>query len=220
VFNTIWIFQQWATNLLSGLIGAIVGGFISYRATLDGAKKATKTAFEVQQNEFVRREEAAKLAEQNLVRGAVQSISDEVEALWRLYHQEIGPHLGDPKTEVARSFPVNQSYFVIFDANGALLGRISSTSLRSKILDFYMGAKGMVDSLQYYARLNAYYFLLDSSHPNAQRTWQEMLFYTGQLKRAHLELERLYHEVRLELDKYLSPPVGRSVRPAAIQPEN
>jgi hypothetical protein len=47
-----------------------------------------------------------------------------------------------------------------------------------------------------------------------------MIFYTVQFKRPHIELPRLYHEVRLELDKYLSPPVGRSVRPAAIQPEN
>ena len=29
-----------------------------------------------------------------------------------------------------------------------------------------------------------------------------MLFYTGQLKRAHTELERLYKEVRPELDRY------------------
>jgi precorrin-6x reductase len=96
---------------------------------------------------------------------------------------------------VVRSFPINQSCFVIFDANGALLGRISTTSLRSKILDFYIEAKGTVDSLQYYARLNAYYFMLDSSHPNAQKIWKEMLFHTGQLKVAHLELERLHNEV-------------------------
>jgi hypothetical protein len=57
---------------------------------------------------------------------------------------------------------------IIFDANGALLGRIPSTNLRSKILDFYIGAKGMVDSLQYYAHLNTYYFALGSGHPNLQ----------------------------------------------------
>jgi hypothetical protein len=124
--------------------------------------------------------------------------------LWKRYYVEIGPHLGDPTVEVARPFPINQSYFVIFDANGALLGRIpGDTSLRIKILDFYIGAKGMVDSLQYYARLNAYYFALGQGPPNTQKTWDEMLFYTGQLKRAHTELERLYKEVRPELDRYL-----------------
>jgi hypothetical protein len=31
-----------------------------------------------------------------------------------------------------------------------------------------------------------------------------MLFYTEQLKRGHLELERLHAEVRHELDRYLN----------------
>jgi len=204
VLSTISILQPWATNLASGLIGALIGGFISYRGALIGAQRATKTAFEVQEKEFANREEAAKLSEQNLIRGVVQSISDEIEALWRQYYREIGPHLGSVRqTEVARPFPVNQSYFVIFDASGALLGRIPDISLRSKILDFYIGAKGMVDSLQHYAHLSAYHFALGQGHPNAQKTWDEMLFYTGQLKRAHNELERLYKEVRPELDRYL-----------------
>jgi hypothetical protein len=62
----------------------------------------------------------------------------------------------------------------------------------------------MIDALQYCGRLNAYHFALASDHPNAQKTWQEMLFYTEQLKRAHLELQRLHGEVRPELDRYLN----------------
>jgi hypothetical protein len=204
VFSTISILQPWATNLASGLIGALIGGFISYRGALAGARRAAKTAFDVQEKEFAHRDEAAKLDEQNLIRGVVQAISEEIEALWRRYSAEIGPHLGDPTLLVARPFSINQSYFVIFDANGALVGRIpGDTSLRSKILDFYIGAKGMVDSLQYYARLSAYYFALDQAHPNTKNAWDEILFYTGQLKQAHTGLERLYQEVRPELDRYL-----------------
>jgi gas vesicle protein len=204
VFSTISILQPWATNLASGLIGALIGGVISFIGALIGAKMQASTSFEVQRKDFASRNESAKLSEQNLIRGAVQAISDEIESLWRQYYREIGPHLASvSQTEAARPFPVNQSYFVIFDASGALLGRIPDTSLRTKILDFYNGAKAMVDSLQHYTRLSAYYFTLDRNHPNAQKTWDEMLFYTGQLKRAHIELERLYKEVRPELNKYL-----------------
>jgi len=107
---------------------------------------------------------AAKLSEQNLlIRGVVQSISDEIEALWRQYYREIGPHLGSVSQTESRTAPVpGQSiiFRLFFDANGALVGRIPDTSLRRKILDFYIGAKGMVDSLQYYAHLSAYYFAL------------------------------------------------------------
>jgi hypothetical protein len=142
VLSTIWIFQPWTTNLFSGLFGALIGGLFTLLGAIHGAKKQPKTSFEIQRKDFDNRNEAAKLAEQNLIRAVVQSISDEVEALWRHYHQEIGPHLGDPTIEVARPFPVNQSYFVVFDANGALLGQIQSANLRTKILGFYIGAKG------------------------------------------------------------------------------
>jgi gamma-glutamyltranspeptidase len=227
VCATLWFFQHWASNLLAGLVGAIgaligalIGGILAYKGALAGAQKASSTAFEVQEKEFANRDKAAKLADQALIRGVVQSISDEIEALWRQYYKEIGPHLSSViPPEVARPFPVNQSYFVIFDASGALVGRIPSTSLRSKILDFYFGAKAMVDSLQYYARLSAYYFALGQGHPNSAQTWNEMLFYSGQLKAAHSELERLYKEVRPELDKYLNTtPSEQIVFPSSILP--
>jgi len=83
------------------LIGALIGGFISYRGALAGARRTAKTAFDVQEKEFAHRDETAKLDEQNLIRGVVQAISEEIEALWRRYSAEIGPHLGDPTLQVA-----------------------------------------------------------------------------------------------------------------------
>ncbi len=134
------------------------------------------------------------------------------------YNKEIGPHLSSiPEGEVARPFPVHQSYFVIFDASGGLLGRLPDGSLRSKILDFYFGAKAMVDSLQYYSNLSAYYFTLSQDHPNIGRTWTEMIFYTEQLRLMHLELERLHKEVRPELDRNLTAtPSNQTVYPSSI----
>jgi len=47
-----------------------------------------------------------------------------------------------------------------------------------------------------------------------------MLFYTGQLKRAHTELERLYKEVRPELDRYSNRVVhdSRHLAPSVPAP--
>jgi len=170
----------------------------------------------------MKRDQAAKLADQALIRGTVQAISDEIETLWQRYHKEIGPHLSSVgETEIARAFPVHQSYFVVFDASGAVVGRIPSSGLGSKILNFYVTAKAMVDSLQYYANLRAYYFTLGPSHPNAQPTWREMLFYTGQLKQMHLELERRYGELRSELNTYLiRTPFDQIIYPEGIEPKN
>jgi len=51
-----------------------------------------------------------------------------------------------------------------------------------------------------------------------RRPWDEMLFYTGQLKRAHTELERLYKEVRPELDRYSNRVVHDSRHLAPSDP--
>ena len=79
--GTLWIFQHWTLNLWSGLIGAIIGGTISGIGSWLAAKSQAKAAFEVQQREFSSREKQNKLAHQALIRGTVQSISDEVEAI-------------------------------------------------------------------------------------------------------------------------------------------
>ena len=209
MFGTIWILQHWvgswATNLLSGLAGGLIGGACSYVGGVRGARIAAQTAVDLQEREFAKRDEANKLADRSLIRGTVQAISDEIEALWQQYYREIGPHLASlDETKAARAFPVHQSYFVVFDASGALVGRLPVLSLSRKILNFYVGAKAMVDSLQYYANLSAYYFTLGPNHPNAGPTYQEMVFYTGQLRQMHLELERRYAELRPELNTYLN----------------
>jgi hypothetical protein len=184
VIGTIFVFQAWLSNLISGLLGAIAGGILSYFGAIKGGKIASSTAIALQKEDSAARERASHIEEKAIVRTAVQSISDEIEALWKMYSKEIGPHLGS-EIDIARPFPVRQSYFVIFDASGALVGRIPNPGLRSKILDFYVGAKSMVDSLQYYSTLNAYYRTLQQGHPNVVSTWGEMKFYTEQLKKAH-----------------------------------
>lgn len=206
MIGTVWILQPWATNLPSGLFGAIAGGILSYFfGGVRSGQIAARTAADLQEREFMNRDRAVRLADQAVIRGAVQAISDEIESLWQLYNRDIGPHLSSVgEAEAARAFPVRQSYFVIFDASGALVGRIPSFSLSRKILNFYGGAKAMVDSLQYYASLNGYYFTLEPNHPNGVRTWEEIVFYTRQLRQMHLELERRYGELRPELDRYLS----------------
>jgi hypothetical protein len=200
VCATLWFFQHWASNLLSGFFGAAVGGAITWF----GAWQSTKTAFEVQQKEFDAREKAGKLAEVALIQGTVQSISAEVGALWKHYNREIGPHFASLQTgRAANIFHASQSYFVIFDAAGSLVGRIANDELRSKIIDFYVGAKACVDSLQYYERLHAYYAAI-SDHNLRLEKWQEILAYSELLKKMNVEFSKLYDALRPELDRYLS----------------
>jgi hypothetical protein len=99
VCATLWFFQHWASNLLAGFVGALVGGAISFIGALIGARMQARTSFELQRKDFESRSKAARLADEALIRDTVQSISDEVEALWEHYNWEIGPHLDSLQPE-------------------------------------------------------------------------------------------------------------------------
>jgi len=218
--GTLWLFQPWASNLLSGFIGAVVGGAITCYGGWLATKSAAKTAFEVQQREFEAREKAEKNAALALIQGTVQSISDEVEALWKHYNREIGPHFASLQADrAANVFHASQNYFVIFNAAGALVGRIPCETLRSRIIDFYVGAKACVDPLQYYERLNDYYAAI-SDHNLRLEKWQQILEYSKQLKTMNVEFRKLYDALRPELDRYLSTTrsglLTRAVAPPVI----
>jgi hypothetical protein len=201
-----WFFQHWVSNLPVGLVGALVGGAISFFGALIDARMQARTSFEVQRKDFESRSKAARLADEALIRGTVQSISDEVEALWAHYNGEIGPHLDSLEPEQpANVFNVTPSYFAIFDAAGSLVGRIPNPTLRSKIIDFYVGAKSVIDSLQYYERLRTHHEM--TSNPDrAHEIWREVLRYSTQLQSMNVEFGKLYEALRPELDRFLGVP--------------
>jgi hypothetical protein len=203
MFSTFWLAQTWASNLLSGLIGAVVGGVISFFASWCATKNAAKTAFEVQQREFENRRRAERDAALEVIRGTVQSISDEAEGLWKHYGREIGLQFAAlPDGHAAPIVPISQNYFVIFDAAAAQVGRIPNQTLRSKIIEFYLSAKGLVDSLKHYEGLRASYEMI-AEHDQKIEKWQEIIQYSRQLRTMTDELSKLYPELESELESFL-----------------
>lgn len=126
-------------NLLSAVIGAVIGGGATVWAQVRSADN--------------QRRERDK-DEADLIRGFVQAIADELQSFWDRFGQEIGPHLQSlPDDAVARVFPLHQSYFVVFDSNASLIGRVPDRELREQIISIYVEAKGFVDSMQHYERM-------------------------------------------------------------------
>ena len=107
-----------------------------------------------------------------------------------------------PPDHPAHVFRATQTYFVIFDAAGAQVGRIPNQTLRSRIIDFYVGAKACVDSLQYYEHLHSSYETI-SEHDRRNEKWREIIRYSQQLKGMNVEFSKLYDALRPELDAYL-----------------
>ena len=181
------------SNFFSALAGGGIAGVATLWAQIINAKD--------QRNREQR-------AEATLIRGFVQAIADEVKSVWDRYEQEIGPHLrtledGQP----AIPFPVHQSYFVVFDSNASLLGRILDRKLREQIISTYIEAKGFVDSLHYYERLVANYKanpdLPAMSIRTDGETYKEILYYSLQLKKAHALLEPKVKGLQDSLRAYL-----------------
>jgi hypothetical protein len=179
-------------NLLSAVIGAVIGGGATVWAQITSARIQRK------------REE---IAEATLIRGFIQSIADEINSVWNRYNVEIGPHLkGLPDDQVARVFPLHQSYFVVFDSNASLVGRIPDKELRERIISTYVEAKVYVDLMDYYERLlvnanpNLPAYIL--SHDDAQRHL-DIVAYSKQLKLAHVMLEAKVKALQDSLQAYL-----------------
>lgn len=124
-------------ELMSGLIGAIVGAFVAGYCSI----KATEIAH---RNQKTQSEENEK----RLLVGLLQSIHDEIETVFEGYQETMGAKLeslseGDG---LIWYYPLVSDYFTIYNSNGFLIGKISSNDLRKQIIKTYTLAKGMIDS--------------------------------------------------------------------------
>jgi hypothetical protein len=190
-------------NLLSGLVGAAIGGGATIWAQFVSIGSQRKQQ---------------KLSEDLLIRGFVQAIADEVTSVWDRYSVEIGPHLKNlPDGEASIVFPLHQSSLCSTRTHPFLVEYLAG-NYENKSLPTYVEAKGFVDSMHYYERLVDTY--------NAQKTQpiqmttsatvadsvtihvpdeknRPLLGYSEQLKLAHSRLEDKMQELKRLLQAFL-----------------
>jgi hypothetical protein len=201
---TLLVNATWS-NLLSGLVGAAIGGVATLSAQIISIGNQRKQQ---------------KQSEEVMIRGFVQAIADEVTSVWDRYNVEIGPHLKTlPEGQAAIVFPLQQSYFVVFDSNASLIGRIPDRKLREQIIATYVEAKGFVDSMRYYERLVDTYNAQKAQpvQPSSSsaivasvardirndKIYRPLLEYSEQLKLAHSRLEEKMGELKRLLQAFL-----------------
>ncbi len=121
------------------IAGAIIGGCITGIFSL----VAIKMAFKYQQQH-------ADEKEKNMIKGVLQAIHDEIEALWEIYSEDMGKHV----EALGENAPLNfryslvSDYFTVYKGNSSLIGRIPDNDLRKQIIVTYTRAKGIVDSFR------------------------------------------------------------------------
>ena len=140
----------WLTSVFS-LLAAIVGGWIAGRYAVHAQKHAAK---EQRQSDLD--------AERRAVNGTLQAIKPELEVFNTELVGELKRKFGDWDTQKANDAqrderapfdipPVTQNYFIVYDLNAGMLGRITNTELTKKIVTTYARAKSLMDAVNYYA---------------------------------------------------------------------
>jgi hypothetical protein len=134
------ILLDW-NNLLSGLIGAVVGGLIAAVSTMWAASKAAKKSFDYSRN-------LQNGAEKETTRRLLLAIKAEVETIWSNYQQEVGCLVEslEPGHGLNLIYKLRQHYFTVYDSNAQFLGHVEDDKLRVAIIRAYTLAKGLVDS--------------------------------------------------------------------------
>lgn len=129
----IGLFLDKNSDVLIGMGGALIGGLFalvgSYYTNLLSVREAKRN----EQYELV---------------AFLQSINDEMSALWSQYMSTIGRHLIDTPNGNAFLYiwPITQNYFIVYDENSIMFGKVRNEILRKQIITTYIMAKGIVDS--------------------------------------------------------------------------
>ena len=120
----------------SGLIGAVVGGLFTLYAT----------------NKTIREENAKEdRQEEKEVQNLLDALGVELNALWSFHMRRIGE-----KVEALTQgqsldiyYPLTQNYFIIYDSNASMIGRVRDPQLREAIVLTYNKCKKVVDGFKY-----------------------------------------------------------------------
>jgi hypothetical protein len=181
----------------SAIIGAIIGGYFTL--------KATKDSFKNQKEELIENEK-------RLIKSILHSIHDEIETIYEHYQETMGSRLeslnhGEP---LLCYYPLVSDFFTVYNTNGIFLGRINDNDLRKKIIQTYTLAKGMVDSFRLNNDLvNKYEFStklyqetnLDIHNQHSILHLNSIKEYTENLKQGHFKLKDEMNILLRELRK-------------------
>ena len=166
-------------SLLSGIVGAVVGGFIAAFSTMWAAGRSTKQAFNYSRT-------LQDEAEQEATRRLLLAIKAEVETIWAGYQLEVGRHIERLKAGEGLDliYKLRQHYFTVYDSNAQYRGHVEDDELRAAIVRTYTLAKGLIDThlvnndllFQYNnvagLDLKTYSAVLQQNQQNATQRWK------------------------------------------------
>jgi hypothetical protein len=176
--------MQLYKELLSGLIGALIGGFATLLASW-------------WQHGLENRRKKRELNES--LNATLQAIQAEVKCLGQIYNESIGHKLEATENNTPFLFyhQATEDYFTVFTQNSSLIGQIPSDSLRKKIIAVYMKMKSLLDTyknnnniLEKYVYYHMLFLETNSPIHEQQKTTyhNQLLSYLPSIKKSHQKL--------------------------------
>ncbi|MCM7502925.1 hypothetical protein [Enterobacter kobei] len=120
-------------SVISAVIGGIIAGYFSLRAT---------------NQSHANQKEIAEQNELQVIKSLLQAIHDELETVFENYQASMGNRIeslqdGQP---LFWYYPLVSDFFNVYNGNTFLIGRIKDHDLRKNIIKTYTLGKGMIDS--------------------------------------------------------------------------
>lgn len=157
-----WVLSQ--PESAASLIGSFLAATIAY------------TSIKLTEKNYSRRNEER---EQQEIRYFLRGVLAEIRYVWERYGAAIGQHIQKiPENQALTSkISIRSDYFVFFHTNNFYLGKIKNAELQAQILDFYIQAKGLIDTLELnnhmLTKMEEYAALANEKTPNIYNTFAQ-----------------------------------------------
>lgn len=174
----------------SALIGAVIGGFATLRAT--------DRAIRVENAKEARNEEKE-------LQNMLDSLGVEIDTLWTFHMARVGAMVEalTPDTALEFYYPLTQDYFTVYNTNAGKIGSVKDAKLRKAIVVCYNKCKKVVDGFKYNNEIFRDYQALQlhgGTPAQIQKCFANLCEYGQLAKQDHFELKEYIAEMLALLD--------------------
>jgi len=184
---------------LAAIVGAVVGGLIAGVFTVWS---------QGQSNKAQRRRD--REAENEQIKGTLQAIATELETFKARFvdgfrENFVEPDQQKPYDHLPKIVGFRHPYFVVFDSNASLLGRVTNAALRREIVSTYVKLKAVVDVISHYAERRDYWERIRYQQEFSDRevAKKEIENWAERIRNSIPDLEKEISDLLVGIRKYL-----------------
>lgn len=190
-------------GLLGTLLGSILGAWIGGRY----AKKSVLIAAD-------KHSEADRNRERQEIANIRKALKTEIDTLFSRYLTTIGKQIEAHETEEPfwYYFPAYQKYYIVFENNAHLVGKIPDDNERKLIVETYSAARGLLDNYLYNNSLIDASLRIRSNDDSILGVkFQHRIYEINEIMRGHAPTLKSSHYAAIRLFELLTISLGKDL---------